>query len=171
LYRIFISSTESPHIHSVLPGYQLVNETDSFDIFCDATGNPPPIITWTKIGDNSKVYSTGKSLRVQKAEKSDFGTYRCTAVSVRGENVSASATVEIDNCKLTFHVLRCLCKTRQNILDTCTVLISFYLHTVRESIFYYTISAPVPLNSPMCLFPCHDSVSLMQSVLIKPSSK
>jgi len=130
----FVSSSESPHIHSILPGYQLVNETGSFDIVCNATGNPLPIITWTKIGDSSKIYSTGKSLRVQNAEKSDFGTYRCTAVSVRGENVSASATVEMDDCKLTFHVIRCLCKTTENILDTCTVLICFYFQTVRESV-------------------------------------
>ena len=130
----FISSTESPHIYSILPGSQLVNETDSFGIFCNVAGNPPPIISWTKIGDNSKVYSTGKSLRVQNAEKSDFGNYRCTAVSVRGENVSALATVEMDNCKLTFHVVRCLCKTAQNILDSCTVVIRLYFQASRESV-------------------------------------
>ena len=59
------------------------------------------MVTWTKIGDNNKIYATGKSLNVQNADKSDFGTYHCTAVSVRGENMSAVATVEIDNCKLT----------------------------------------------------------------------
>ena len=78
------------------------------------------MVTWTQIDarETSKVYATGKSLRVQNAEKSDFGTYRCTAVSVRGENVSALATVGMDNCKLTFQVVRCLCKTTQNIFDT-----------------------------------------------------
>ncbi|KAJ7371578.1 hypothetical protein OS493_024253 [Desmophyllum pertusum] len=88
---------ESPRIHSTFPAHQLVNETAHFNIFCNATGNPPPAITWTKVGDNSKVYSTRKSLRVQNAQKSNFGTYQCTAVSVRGENVSAVASVEVDN--------------------------------------------------------------------------
>lgn len=92
------------------------------------------MVTWTQIDDNSKVYSTGKSLRVQNAEKSDFGTYQCTAVGVRGENVSALATVEMDNCKLTFQVVRCLCKTTQNILDTCTVVIRSYFQALRESV-------------------------------------
>ena len=93
--------TESPSIQSISPAHQLVNETGSFEIFCNATGNPPPVVTWTKIGDNNKIYSTGKSLRVQNADKADFGTYLCTAVSVRSENMSAVATVEIDNCKST----------------------------------------------------------------------
>lgn len=111
LLTSFLSSTESPHIYSILPVYQLVNETDSFSIFCNATGNPPPVITWTKVGDSGKVYSTEKTLRVQNAEKSDFGTYRCTVLSVRGENVSAVATVELDNCKLklrNFFLLSCI---------------------------------------------------------------
>ncbi|XP_078354327.1 uncharacterized protein LOC144638916 [Oculina patagonica] len=90
---------ESPDIDSILPAYQLVNETDSFQIVCNATGNPPPVIKWEKVGDNSRVYyrSRDKTLRVKNAAKSDFGTYRCTAVSVRGENVSAAATVEMGN--------------------------------------------------------------------------
>ena len=99
------SLIEPPKIHSAFPAHQLVNETDTFEIFCNATGNPPPLVTWTKIGDNNKVYPTRKSLRVQHAEKSDFGTYQCTAESVRGENVSAIATVEVDNCKLTLCII------------------------------------------------------------------
>lgn len=99
-----VFSTESPIIHSIFPALQLVNETDNFGIFCNVTGNPPPVVTWTKIGDNIKGFPTGTSLRVQNAEKSDFGTYRCTAQSVRGENMSAEATVEIDNCKLAWSI-------------------------------------------------------------------
>ena len=97
--NVLVFSTESPSIHSIFPAHQLVNETDTFEIFCNATGNPPPVVTWTKIGDNIKVYPTGNSLRVQNAEKSDFGTFQCTAESVRGEKISSVATVEIDNCK------------------------------------------------------------------------
>ena len=97
---IVFSLTESPRILSILPVHQLVNETDSFSIYCNATGNPPPAITWTKVGYTSTVYSTEKTLRVQNAEKSDFGTYRCTVLSVRGEIVSTVATVQLDNCKL-----------------------------------------------------------------------
>ena len=102
-YYTFMSFlfSESLSIHTILPVYQLVNETDTFEIFCNATGNPPPSITWRKVGDNNRVYSTGQTLKIQSADKSDFGSYRCTAVSVRGDNVSGLALVEVDNCKST----------------------------------------------------------------------
>lgn len=90
----------SPRIHTILPAHQLINETDSFGIFCNATGNPPPVITWIKVGDKSKLFPTRKALRVDNARKSDFGSYQCTAMSVRGESVTAVAAVELDNCKL-----------------------------------------------------------------------
>ena len=77
----------------------MVNETDSFEIFCNATGNPPPAIIWRKVGDGSKVFPVGKTLRILHADKADFGTYQCTAVSPRGENVTSEASVDPDNCK------------------------------------------------------------------------
>ena len=88
-----------PKIHAILPAYQLVNETDSFEIFCNATGNPPPAIIWRKVGDGSKVFPVGKTLRILHADKADFGTYQCTAVSPRGENITSEASVDPDNCK------------------------------------------------------------------------
>ena len=94
-----LSSTESPRIDVVLPIHQLVNETDTFEIFCNATGHPTPTVSWTKVGNNGTIYPTGVTLRVEKADKSDFGTYKCTAVSVRGENVTAEASVELDHCE------------------------------------------------------------------------
>ena len=100
--RIAFYSTESPAIHTIHPAYQLVNETDTFEFFCNATGNPPPTITWRKVGDTRKVHSLGQTLVIHNAYKSDFGSYRCTAMSVRGENVSAVARVEMDNCESNF---------------------------------------------------------------------
>ena len=86
-------------------------------MFCNVTGNPPPLIAWAKVGDNSKVYSTEKTLRVQNAEKSDFGTYRCTALSVRGENVSTVALVEVDNCKLNLIFSLWVCHKLSHLLN------------------------------------------------------
>ena len=45
------------------------------------------------------ILSSEKTLTVQNVGKSDIGTYDCTIVSVRGENVTAEASVEMDFCK------------------------------------------------------------------------
>ena len=97
---IILFVTEPPRIHTVYPTDQSVNETESIHIFCNATGKPPPIVTWSKLGENNKVFLPGNSLVVQQAEKSDFGQYQCTASTIRGDNHSALATVKLDNCKL-----------------------------------------------------------------------
>lgn len=95
--NITLALYESPNITAIHPAYQLVNETDTFEIFCNVTGNPTPAITWSKLSNTSKVNYTGQTLRITNAQISDFGSYRCTAVSERGENVSADALVEVDN--------------------------------------------------------------------------
>ena len=90
---------EPPSSTTIFPPHQLVNETGTFEIFCNATGNPPPTIAWSNLGDSSKVYPSGNILRRENVAKSDVGNYKCTAVSVRGENVTAEASVELDFCK------------------------------------------------------------------------
>ena len=87
---------ESPRIHSIVPVHQFVNETSNFTIFCNATGYPLPKIMWRKEGNSSAILSSEKTLTVQNVGKSDTGTYACTIVSVRGENVTAEASVELD---------------------------------------------------------------------------
>ena len=76
------------------PAYQLVNETDSFEIFCNATGNPPPAMLWRNVGNSSKVFPVGKTLRILNTVKADFGTYHCTVVSPWGEYVTSEASVD-----------------------------------------------------------------------------
>ena len=49
-------------------------ENDSFTIFCNATGNPLPSITWLKNG--AEVSNAGK-FTVAKAQLKDNGTYTC----------------------------------------------------------------------------------------------
>lgn len=93
---IILALYEPPSITTIFPPHQLVNETGAFEIFCNATGNPPPTIAWSNLGDSSKVYPSGNILRRENVAKSDVGNYKCTAVSVRGENVTAEASVELD---------------------------------------------------------------------------
>ncbi|XP_068733580.1 uncharacterized protein [Montipora capricornis] len=94
--KLTLTLYESPRIHSIFPHHQLANETGNFELFCNVTGNPSPTIIWTKNGDNSKVYPSGKFLRIENADRSDFGSYKCMAVSLRKENATAKATVELN---------------------------------------------------------------------------
>lgn len=91
--------SEPPRISTIFPTYQLVNESGMFKIFCNLTGNPPPTITWSKDGGSSKIYPTGNTLHIENVDKLDSGTYKCTGVSVRGENATADASVVLDFCK------------------------------------------------------------------------
>ena len=124
------SSIEFPRIHTILPIHQLVNETDTFEIFCNATGYPLPTITWRKNDNNSKVHPTGKTLRVENADKSDFGAYQCTALSIRGDTVSAMATVELDYCK---SVLGYLNLFSYNGLSLCTSVNSLLVNGMERT--------------------------------------
>ena len=98
-YFVHFIFPESPRISTIFPTYQLVNETGMFEIFCNMTGNPPPTIIWSKDGGSSKIYPTGNILHIENVDKLDIGTYKCTGVSVRGENATADASVVLDFCK------------------------------------------------------------------------
>ena len=53
---------------------QTVNEGDNVTLDCTADGNPSPIISWTKLCDNSVV-----TMPISGIRRQDEGGYRCTA--------------------------------------------------------------------------------------------
>ncbi|KAK7889296.1 hypothetical protein WMY93_024856 [Mugilogobius chulae] len=60
---------------------------------CDATGIPPPTLTWLKNGhpiENSEslemhIFSGGSKLQIARSQVSDSGTYTCVASNVEGK--------------------------------------------------------------------------------------
>lgn len=60
---------------------------------CDATGIPPPSLTWLKNGypiENSEslemhIFSGGSKLQIARSQESDSGTYMCVASNVEGK--------------------------------------------------------------------------------------
>ena len=67
---------------------------DVLSLFCNATGNPTPNITWTKTG-GSGVLGTGNTLVVSNESKaSDAGEFRCAATNALS-TASKSATVAV----------------------------------------------------------------------------
>ena len=74
------------------PSAQQVVEGNGVILFCNATGNPQPNVTWTKQG-NSSVLSTSETLNLTRILRGDNGAvYRCRVENYEG---SAEATAMI----------------------------------------------------------------------------
>ena len=70
-----------------------VNEGGSASFHCSVSGNPDPVIVWSKTNRQSSrsVVSGGKML-LKNVQGSDSGTYNCSAVNILGQ---AQALVQL----------------------------------------------------------------------------
>ncbi|XP_068685522.1 hemicentin-1-like isoform X2 [Montipora foliosa] len=75
---------------------QTVNETDDLRLVCNASGNPPPKITWTKRPSPSLLNSTDGVLVVKGAVKADSGYYQCKASNGIGEDAITTSSVMVN---------------------------------------------------------------------------
>ncbi|XP_068686464.1 hemicentin-2-like isoform X2 [Montipora foliosa] len=73
-----------------------VNETDDLRLVCNANGNPPPKITWTKRPSPSLLNSTDGVLVVKGAVKADSGYYQCKASNGIGEDAITTSSVMVN---------------------------------------------------------------------------
>ena len=53
------------------------------------------MISWSKLGDNSKVYQSGKQLVIKNVSRYDGGTYICTAENGLGLPDTAGAVLNV----------------------------------------------------------------------------
>lgn len=68
---------------------------------CETTGKPTPIISWTRVledGSNSEVLHQGSTWDFQNINRTDTGTYRCTAYNGFGNEASQVFKVNV-TCK------------------------------------------------------------------------
>ena len=82
------------------PRNTTVNETGSATFFCNATSYPPnevlaTHITWSKLGDSSKVFAPGEKLVLQNVGRHDAGTYICKAENGLGLPDTAPAVLNV----------------------------------------------------------------------------
>lgn len=76
-----------------------MNETDDMKLFCNASGNPIPRITWSFLEDPMKMTPVAnETLILRRVNKAQAGSYRCTAANGDGKPAVADVKVEI-NCK------------------------------------------------------------------------
>ena len=92
---------DPPDIDHAPSAYQVV-EGNGAILFCNATGNPQPNITWTKQGNSSEL-STSETLNLTKLTREDNGAvYQCTAANYIG---SRQASVKVTVlCKFIYKV-------------------------------------------------------------------
>ncbi|KAG7250443.1 hypothetical protein CRUP_020268, partial [Coryphaenoides rupestris] len=83
---------------SIQPAIADVQEGQSLDLNCLASGNPPPRVTWTRASGqlSSNHQILGNQLRILSASPDDTGDYICRVVSNHGSPVhQASVSVSV----------------------------------------------------------------------------
>ena len=72
---------------AVSPAKLTVNEGRSASFQCSVTGNPNPVIVWSRVNSQSALSMSAVSqgmLRLQNLKGSDAGIYRCSATNILG---------------------------------------------------------------------------------------
>ena len=80
---------------------QTVREESNMQLLCEATGKPPPNITWARVledDNNSEVLHPGQTWDFLSIQRNASGTYRCTAYNRFGNPASHEVKVNV-TCK------------------------------------------------------------------------
>ena len=79
-----------PPIITHISSNQRLNASSSVTLNCSADGNPPPVISWTRVSDNSAVVFPLTNTGLQHGE-----TYRCTANNSVGSAVTRDVSIVV----------------------------------------------------------------------------
>jgi len=80
------------------PEMQTIGQGKSTELRCIATGNPPPKVTWTKVGEDltsPSLVVSGTTIMVRNAVVADRGMYLCSAENPAG-SARASSILEVE---------------------------------------------------------------------------
>ena len=92
--------TDQPEIITH-PKNVTIEERLLMTLFCNATGNPPPTISWTKDGSpltkTQGIIFTGENetLSIANITRSESGNYRCVTRNSLGNDTSNAAKVDV----------------------------------------------------------------------------
>ena len=94
---------------TISPASQLtVNESNTAALFCSATGNPAPQLSWVRVdgslpSDRTKVTSAGL-IQIDDVRLGDAGKYKCMARNILGKDEDAANLVVQRKLKLKFFI-------------------------------------------------------------------
>ena len=100
-YQFFFSDQPEIITH---PKNFTIDEGLPMTLFCNATGNPPPTLSWTKdgspINNNQGIIFTGdnETLSIANINRSESGNYRCVTRNSLRDDTSNAAKVDVQ-CK------------------------------------------------------------------------
>ncbi|XP_059491072.1 basement membrane-specific heparan sulfate proteoglycan core protein isoform X8 [Neocloeon triangulifer] len=120
--RITIVTAGNPPSVRIEPERQTIVQGTSGELRCIATGNPTPIVTWSKVNDDfgRNVQVTGNILRITSALFTDRGVYACKASNSGGDAQTYSIIeVEVREAPL----VEIYPKTDQTVLEGGSALI------------------------------------------------
>ena len=92
--KYFFCFNADPSVIAFAPANQSVLEGGNLILYCNATGNPTPNITWTKDGSLTMLHQ-GETFSIVNIQRQAAGDYRCTAWNGVGAHRNATATVTI----------------------------------------------------------------------------
>ena len=127
-------------------------EGSNLTLFCNATGNPIPIILWTKdgspINNNSRIRFSihNKLLTISNVNRTDSGRYRCVANNSLGNDTSNVATVDIQ-CKFSYHY--CILFSYQGM--SCVLIISVHCQKLSHFFLQFTLYFCFRCSQLFCL--------------------
>ena len=87
------SSADAPSIALPTKSYN-VTEGNDMDLSCRSDSRPPPVVTWFKTGGLShSAYPHDQHLTISNANRTEAGTYTCTAANGIGKKATAAMDV------------------------------------------------------------------------------
>ena len=104
IFTVFYLSVP-PNI-TVNPPWQVDIEAEqNVTLACNASGDPLPNVTWTKVGVvQDQLNFSGHRLHIINVKRTDVGLYRCTANNGFGSEASRVSVVNV-RCKAAFHAI------------------------------------------------------------------
>ena len=87
-----------PRFFNNVSGEQVVKERSNLKLYCGASGEPAPNITWIRVfknGSESEVLHTGATWNIVSINQTDAGNYSCIANNGVGSPVNHSISVNV----------------------------------------------------------------------------